>query len=283
MTQTPAGWYPEPDPAYAGQPDRLRYWDGSAWTEHVHVPQPVMPPPAPPVQQPPAYPGDGGFAPIGPGPTGHVDPVNPAFGYQSYPAGGTPGQYPGYAQQPTYATTPDGQRLAGWWWRVLAALLDGLIALPLYFLVAVPVIVDQWEELSAWGDDIVNAAENGTGNPPNPALFDPTTSPGLALVLSLLVAAVLYNVVFLRWKQATPGKLIVGLRVRRRDTPGPLPWSTIGLRVGFVAALSVLGQIPIAGALFGILSLLDYLWPLWDSKKQALHDKVAGTNVVKIN
>jgi uncharacterized RDD family membrane protein YckC len=27
--------------------------------------------------------------------------------------------------------------------------------------------------------------------------------------------------------------------------------------------------------------LLDYLWPLWDDKKQALHDKVAKTNVVR--
>ena len=31
---------------------------------------------------------------------------------------------------------------------------------------------------------------------------------------------------------------------------------------------------------FSILNLLDVLWPLWDEKKQALHDKVAGTNVV---
>ena len=27
--------------------------------------------------------------------------------------------------------------------------------------------------------------------------------------------------------------------------------------------------------------LVDVLWPLWDAKKQALHDKVAGTAVVK--
>ncbi|MDZ7674596.1 MAG: CD225/dispanin family protein [Acidimicrobiales bacterium] len=29
--QTPAGWYPDPN-----QPGMLRYWDGSAWTEHTN-------------------------------------------------------------------------------------------------------------------------------------------------------------------------------------------------------------------------------------------------------
>lgn len=85
---------------------------------------------------------------------------------------------------------------------------------------------------------------------------------------------------FLRWKQATPGKLITGLRVRRRETPGALPWATILLRVGFVSALSLLSRVPVAGILVVLVLLLNYLWPLWDSKKQALHDKVAGTNVV---
>ncbi|MFM7068438.1 MAG: DUF2510 domain-containing protein, partial [Actinomycetes bacterium] len=45
--QPPAGWYP--DPKSPGTGDQ-RYWDGSTWTEHVHVPVPVPPvPPAPPV------------------------------------------------------------------------------------------------------------------------------------------------------------------------------------------------------------------------------------------
>jgi uncharacterized RDD family membrane protein YckC len=36
----------------------------------------------------------------------------------------------------------------------------------------------------------------------------------------------------------------------------------------------------VVGSLFGIFGLLNHLWPLWDAKKQALHDKVAATNVV---
>lgn len=27
--------------------------------------------------------------------------------------------------------------------------------------------------------------------------------------------------------------------------------------------------------------ILDYLWPLWDSKNQALHDKVVGSVVIR--
>jgi uncharacterized RDD family membrane protein YckC len=33
--------------------------------------------------------------------------------------------------------------------------------------------------------------------------------------------------------------------------------------------------------LFVIPILVDDLWPLWDKQKQTLHDKVAGTVVVK--
>jgi len=49
---TPAGWYPDPS-----DPARQRWWDGNAWTEHVHppaAPEPVAatPQPAPAAPQP---------------------------------------------------------------------------------------------------------------------------------------------------------------------------------------------------------------------------------------
>jgi uncharacterized RDD family membrane protein YckC len=37
-----------------------------------------------------------------------------------------------------------------------------------------------------------------------------------------------------------------------------------------------------ATLLTGSYWLLDNLWPLWDRKRQALHDKAAGTNVVML-
>lgn len=261
MTQIPAGWYP--DPAPQSLPGRLRYWDGAAWTEHTHDPQPA---PQPVAAYPPAYP------PAYPTPYGQ-----PGYGQPSYAQAG----YGAPATTPR-RTTPDGQPLSGWWRRVLAVILDGFIQIPLYALAATPVVIWQWDEISSWFSDLSDALENNAANPPDPEILNPTTAPGLLLVLSLLVATTLYSVVFLRWKQATPGKLIVGTRVRRRDTPGPLPWSTITLRVGFATALSLFAQVPLIGVLFGLVALVDYLWPLWDDKNQALHDKVARTNVVLV-
>jgi uncharacterized RDD family membrane protein YckC len=234
MTQTPAGWYPDPDPTYAGVPGRLRYWDGAAWTEHVNAPAPVYP----------AYPT-----------------------YPSYPPQ-APGYPPGYAPG---VMTPDGVPLSGWWWRVLALFLDSLILLPLYALAALPVITAQWDNLKQWADDVRYAADNGTPDPPSPHLFDPSYGAFWVLIGSVLVASLVYQFGFLLWKQATPGKLIVGLRVRLRERP-ELPVGTILLRLGSVLLLG----------LCWIPQLIDYLWPLWDDKKQALHDKMAKTNVVRI-
>jgi uncharacterized RDD family membrane protein YckC len=254
MTQIPADWYP--DPAQSGPPGRLRYWDGQRWTEHLHDPAPV---PVSYATPPPAYPGHAPY---------------PASAAQNPPASWAPVAAP-------VATTPDGQRLSGWWLRVLATVIDGFIQTPLYLIAVVPIVASQWDELSAWVSAVSDSVDNGTPRPPNPALMDPLSAPGLALAMSLLVVSVLYAVVFLRWKQATPGKLIVGLRIRRREVPGALPWSTITLRVGFVTALALFGRIPYLGILFVLAALLDYLWPLWDDKKQALHDKFARTNVVR--
>ena len=71
----------------------------------------------------------------------------------------------------------------------------------------------------------------------------------------------------------------VGLRVRLR--PGPLPWRAVLLHWLVQNAASFLAAIPLAGSLVGIFSILDSLWPLWDDKRQALHDKAARTNVVR--
>jgi len=88
----------------------------------------------------------------------------------------------------------------------------------------------------------------------------------------------LYHVGFLRWKSATPGKLICALRVvpvdRGRD-PGPLAWSSIFIR----AAVWVM---PSISSFLSLITLVDVLFPLWHPKRQALHDIAAKTQVVRL-
>lgn len=241
MTQTPAGWYPDPDPASAAQPGRLRYWDGTGWTEHVNEPAVTATQPAP---VPSAFAQQ---------PTGYYAPA----AYQDYGANT-------YYEASNRDTTPDGVPLAGWWWRVLALFLDGLIQLPFAALLAAPVVALQWDSWSRWFDDMQYASDTGTADPPVPGAL-------WAALGMFFLASLLYQFLFLLWKQATPGKLIVGLRVRLRQRP-ELPVGAILLRMlgVFLLGLCWIGQV------------LDYLWPLWDDKKQALHDKMAKTNVVKI-
>jgi uncharacterized RDD family membrane protein YckC len=75
----------------------------------------------------------------------------------------------------------------------------------------------------------------------------------------------------------TFGKQIVGIRAVKEDgTPFSMGDSVVrelvvkGLLFGFLGAFTC-----------GIASLLDYLWPLWDDKNQALHDKMLSQYVVQ--
>jgi uncharacterized RDD family membrane protein YckC len=75
--------------------------------------------------------------------------------------------------------------------------------------------------------------------------------------------------------------MALGIAVRLRDTPGNPPGSAVVKRYGFYIGISLLAAIPVVGTAISFLALLNDLWPLWDDKKQALHDKVAKTNVVR--
>lgn len=240
MTQTPAGWYPDHQQAV------LRYWDGSRWTEHTS-----------PFPQ-----GEAG----GPGvATGGA----PASSYGYGPAGG--------ASYDKRATTPDGERLAGWWARVGASILDGLII----FAFATPLALPAWREVfSVYGDYFDEVSTTGASGTTNVMLTSEIAGPILVIGLVALAVNFVYNVGFLLWKQATPGKLVVGLRVRRRDTPHGLPLPVVLKRWALQGGPQLLGVIPVIGSLASLFTLLDSLWPLWDSRRQAIHEKWADTNVV---
>jgi uncharacterized RDD family membrane protein YckC len=180
---------------------------------------------------------------------------------------------------PDRATTPDGQALAGWWHRVGAYLIDQLIWVVLTMLIGLPMVI----RVARAYIDYVGSLPPGTvqGLTVPPSLAAQSASSTMLLGLIGLVVGFVYNVGFLKWRQATPGKLLVGLRVRRRDVAGPMPWSTVLLRWAGQFWGSLLFLVPVVGTVVGFYPLLDDLWPLWDDKRQAVHDKAAGTNVVR--
>ncbi len=188
--------------------------------------------------------------------------------------------YPGGYGQPGVATTPDGQRLAGWWKRVAATVLDGLVLVSLSVALGWPFVSRLASAYGDFFDEAVRAAENGTAAPDQSALLSSVWGPMLGFLAVSLVVNFVYSVGFLKFVGATPGKLALGLRVRLREQPGPMSWGTVLLRWVGQNVASLVGVVPVLGSIATIYPLLDCLWPLWDSRKQALHDKIAKTNVV---
>lgn len=212
----------------------------------------------------------------------------PAVGQQPYPQqpyGQQPYAQQPYGQQPYRSgtqqqlLTADGVPLSGWWWRVLAMIIDSLIVGTLAALLSSPVYVRLFERFAAYFNEVMRAAEAGLPAPPQPSPTSLITiTDQLTLTAVALVVEAAYFLLFLRWKSATPGKLVCGLRVVPVDQgrfAGPLSWRTIVIRV----AVWVL---PTLSVYLLIFRLFDALFPLWQPKRQALHDLAAGTQVVKI-
>lgn len=131
----------------------------------------------------------------------------------------------------------------GFWIRVGAALIDSLliamIILPILRVVYGP---------SYWGSE---------------ALVQ-----GPIDFLLTWVAPAVATVVFWMYRQATPGKMALGLRIVDAATGRPPSTSQlIGRYLGYYVS-----TIPL---------LLGLLWVAFDPRKQGWHDKLAGTVVVR--
>ena len=82
------------------------------------------------------------------------------------------------------------------------------------------------------------------------------------------VLLLVYRVALWSWKATSVGGIICGLRVVRTDGK-PLAFTD-----ALVRGLAVILSAAAAG--------LGWLWILWDPKRQAWHDKIAGTVVVRV-
>lgn len=266
MSQQPSGWYDDPSNA-----DMLRYWDGVTWTNHtapkksptaaqstIGLPQQSAPGQAPADRT-------GGAVPTAPLQQGTGWPSSTQAPQQQAPQG--------YQQAPANAqwmhnikATADGVPLASWGKRVAAWLIDGLIV----GIVGGIVAWSATPRLSELFSEMMTAAE-ANNQARLVEIQTQLTGPALQFTILLWLVTTAYCLVFWTTVAQTPGKMALGISVRRADAPGPLPIGTALLR----------RIIPLAGQFVPFLSLLDGLWPLWDDKRQALHDKVASTQVVE--
>ena len=238
--------------------------------------QPQQPQQAPWAQQPPAS-------------------APPPWGQPQQPYGQQPGQpygQPGYGQQqphgqpyggqqygqqqygqypaPPYGSTaygappgygpglPPGVELASWGQRAVALLLDGLfgglLAIPSLVLIVIAA---------------ASADEDGS--------LDATSGTLLTVGILLGVAAVVVSIWNVGWRQGKHGwswgKQVMRIKLVRLADGVP-PGGGIGLGRYLVRQL-------LGGVSAGIYTLLTYLWPLWDERRQSLDDKIFSTLVVK--
>ncbi len=137
-------------------------------------------------------------------------------------------------------------RYAGFWIRFAARVLDGAIL----FLASIAV-----------GFAVGFFVSFGVGT-------------GAALIaswvssVSQLVLGMIYEIVFLHKYQATPGKMVLGIRV-------------IALGKESISIPLALGRF-FAAVLSGILLYIGYIIAAFDREKRALHDHICNTRVVRV-
>ncbi|MEL6890352.1 MAG: RDD family protein [Actinomycetota bacterium] len=242
MSDVPPGTPPPPPPPGQPEPPRAPATTGAP---------PPPPPPAAPTQHgaPPPY---GAPPPPPPGAAPTFGDAPPGYQQFGAPAGSGPGGTPA-GQFGEIASF--GVRLGGW-------LLDGLLYGLLAALLVVPGIIfiaraiD--ENCVTLGDEILCTGDQVGG-----------VLGGVALIG---IGALVVFFVYLRalaTSGRTWGRRIVGVRVINERTGEAPGWG------------KALGRTLFAGFISAQIIYIGYLWMLWDDKKQTLHDKVAGTHVIR--
>jgi uncharacterized RDD family membrane protein YckC len=151
--------------------------------------------------------------------------------------------------------------LSGWWRRVGAQLVDGLIvgigAVALLVAITAPFSIGFFA-----GDDI--------------GVVSVLVGLMLAIVCVSIVALLYAPAMMARTNGKTLGRMATGIRVVRANGT-PITFGFAMLREVAVKAL----LFGIAGTITaGLANLADVLWPLWDEENRALHDFIVDTRTV---
>jgi uncharacterized RDD family membrane protein YckC len=183
----------------------------------------------------------------------------PGYGPQSPapPGAGGPPSWP----SPSPSPIAGRYVLSGWWRRVGASIIDGLvIGIP-----ATVILVALGASIFATGDD----SDAGL----------------IAFIGAFLVAALVFvligifyaPVMMAKTNGKTVGRMVAGIRVIRANGQ-PMDFGTAALREVVLKWL-VFGVIA-NSVTFGLASLIDVLWPLWDEENRALHDFPVNTRTI---
>lgn len=151
-------------------------------------------------------------------------------------------------------------RYAGWWQRVGAAIIDGLIGA----MFSLPGLI-----MLLAGPKEINFHQNGVDGPG--FYREPTGATIGIAVLLYVVGSVVYLTIYCRMlgKGATWGRKATGYRILDARTNQPIG---TGRAVGRYFA-SLLSLMP---------CYLGVLWPLWDAENRTFHDMIVNTRAVRI-
>lgn len=133
----------------------------------------------------------------------------------------------------------------GFWARVVATLIDSVLIMA----ITLPPL------LAIYGMAYLDSQKTFNG-------------PADVLISSILPMIVI--ILFWAKKQATPGKMAISAKIVDEKTGGsPSTKQCIGRYFAYILSSLVFG--------------LGFIWIAFDPKKQAWHDKLAGTVVVKVS
>jgi uncharacterized RDD family membrane protein YckC len=171
----------------------------------------------------------------------------------SYPAPPTGG----YPPPPTF-DSPEGPAYASWAIRLGGYLIDAVI-----FAVVQGILGAVFRHSNTLEVRLTMTA-NGTVRHNNFSI--------VAIIITEVLMVLYATILIGGPKGQTIGMMVVGIRAVREDTMG-----VVGPSKAFGRAL-----VSLVFGLTVIVGFIDLLFPLWDRKRQTLHDKVVGTVVLRV-
>ena len=161
------------------------------------------------------------------------------------------------------ATVVQGVGYAEWWQRAVALILDGfIVGIPSFIIMAIA-------NVGTFSNSTLTRDEFG-----NPQLSSSAIRRFLISLLIVSALGILYRTVLEGGARGqTVGKMVMKIAVKDAETGGP---------IGYLRAFARWLIASILWIAFYLPGILDLLFPLWDQKRQTLHDKVVRSVVLQV-